>query len=246
MNKLLLCVSLLVLGMVCPLQGNAAGDWGYTGKTGPEFWHTLSPDYHMCGSGKNQTPVNISHAHDVELPPLALLYTAKGPSATHNGHSVQVDFPAGGTLAAGGKTFALRQVHFHTPSENHLNGKSYPFEAHFVHEDAQGRIAVLAVFYAEGKENPGLAALWKHMPAKKGETRNVPGGFDAQSILPKGRNYIYFNGSLTTPPCSEGVFWYVLEDIPSISGEQVKRFAKAMGHPNNRPLQPVNARVMVR
>lgn len=239
-------VLLMVFALLRALPTRAEDkDWGYVGEEGPDNWYRLDPEYRVCREGKNQAPINIVPAVDVDLPPLELSYIVGGTEIVNNGHSLQIDFPAGNTLRASGLEFALQQVHFHAPSENHLNGTAYPFEAHFVHQDAAGNLAVPAVFYVEGTGNAAFAELWKHIPAQEDEKQALPGGFAPQSILPDGRDYIYFNGSLTTPPCTEGVRWYVLKDVETISREQVETFVRVMHHPNNRPLQAVNARVIV-
>jgi len=233
---------LVVLCLVCAVPAIAASHWGYSGEFGPENWHKADPGYGLCNSGKNQTPINIEPQYKTKLPPIKLAYTHKGQSLVNNGHSIEVQFPPHNTMTVGKQTFTLVQAHFHAPSENLLNGKSYPMEGHFVHKDDKGHLAVLAVFYEEGAENPHMATLWKSMPHKAGESVHLPGdGFDGRGILPAKLDYIYFNGSLTTPPCSEGVRWYVLKKAQTVSRQQVEKFTGIIGV-NNRPLQPVNAR----
>ncbi len=155
----------------------------------------------------------------------------------NNGHTLQTSLEGKNTLTIDGKEFVLKQFHFHTPSENHVDGKEYPLEAHFVHADKAGHLAVVAVFFKLGNENPDLAKLLQNIPNKDHDVAiKVP--FDADALIPSDKDYYRFNGSLTTPPCSEGVRWLVIKDTKTISPEQVKEFAKAMGH-NNRPIQPL-------
>ncbi|MDR0934164.1 MAG: carbonic anhydrase [Burkholderiaceae bacterium] len=220
--------------------------WGYEGQFGPLNWDKADPSYFMCKSGKNQSPIDVVPAYDVKLPPLELNSTMKGDTFTNNGHTAVVHFPAGNTLMIGDEKFNLLQLHFHAPGENHLNGKGFPMEAHFVHKDSHGNLLVLALFFVEGKANPNLGKLWQALPKKEGETNKLSTSITPDALLPSVREYAYFNGSLTTPPCSEGVRWLVLEQPVTASKEQIAAFAKVMGHFNNRPLQPVNARPILK
>ncbi|MDR1360304.1 MAG: carbonic anhydrase family protein [Deltaproteobacteria bacterium] len=229
--------------LVCvPSFAGAAGHWGYTGEFPPENWHKADPSFGLCGNGKNQTPVDLVPQFTTMLPALQIAYPLKAQSFLNNGHTLQAQFPEGNTLRVGQDSFGLIQAHFHTPSENRLHGESFPLEAHFVHQSKDGELAVMAVFFAEGESSSGLDQLWRNMPKKVNETVPLPSGFDPVAILPPDREYIYFNGSLTTPPCSEGVRWYVLRTPLTVGKSQIAAFLEVMGHPNNRPLQPVNAR----
>ncbi len=141
--------------------------------------------------------------------------------------------------------FLLKQFHFHTPSENRIHGKSFPLEAHFVHIDKDGNIAVVAVMFEDGKENKSLAKIWDKMPIKEGKESKLNLKDIASELLPKNMAHYHFNGSLTTPPCTEGVRWIVLKNPVNVSKEQVTKFLNVMKHTNNRPIQPINARVIV-
>ena len=145
---------------------------------------------------------------DGELPPLELDYSAGSAEIVNNGHSIQVNYPSGSTLTVDGTSFTLQQFHFHTPSENHLAGRSFPMEAHFVHADAAGNLAVLAVMFEQRATNIPLDSLWKFMPRNVGGKTALPGSTDASSLLPPSLDYFRYNGSLTTPPCSEGCLLY--------------------------------------
>jgi carbonic anhydrase len=241
----ILCLSILLFtaAPVAERTAEAAeAHWGYIGEFAPDAWDKADPSFMICKTGKNQAPIDILPQYKTELPELHVEYPIRGNSAVNNGHTVQVQFPRGNFLKVGGDSFALVQAHFHSPAENRYQGKTYPMEAHFVHQDREGNLAVLAVLFEEGNSNPGLAFLWENMPRKTGEVKNLPGGFDPASLIPSSKEYAYFNGSLTTPPCSEGVRWYVLKDAVSAEKEQIETFSSVMGHPNNRPLQSLNAR----
>lgn len=226
-----------------------AGDkphWTYSGEEGPEHWGNLSAEYSLCGSGKNQSPINLSGMIDAKLPALKFAYTTAATEILNNGHTVQANFAPGSTLTVAGHEFELKQVHFHAPSENRIDGKSFPMEGHLVHADKDGNLAVVAVMYAEGKDSPAIAKLWGQMPAKAGDKMALSAQLKAGELLPKNRAYYRFNGSLTTPPCSEGVMWLVMKTPVNAGTEQVEAFAHTMHHPNNRPVQAVNARPVLK
>jgi carbonic anhydrase len=164
------------------------------------------------------------------LEPLKFSYKAGGDSIVNNGHAVQVSYAEGSSISVDGIQFVLKQFHFHAPSEHRLNGKSYPIEAHLVHEDG----------------NSILATLWRSMPDTEGKPHALPAPFDVARLLPGTREYYRYNGSLTTPPCTEGVRWLVLKTPVSASKQQAATLSKVLRHPNNRPVQPVNARPVLR
>lgn len=233
--------SILALGLCTVFAASAqAANWGYEGEHGPEHWGEFASE---CANGKNQSPVNIESATDADLKDLQFDYEGKVISLLNNGHTLQTSLEGSNTLKVDGKAFQLKQFHFHTPSENHVDGKEHPLEAHFVHADEQGNLAVVAVFFKLGESNSTLAKLLKNIPSKDQNIAiKVP--FDADALIPSDKEYYRFNGSLTTPPCSEGVRWFVLKDVQSISPEQVKQFANVMGE-NNRPIQALNARLIL-
>ncbi len=220
--------------------------WGYTGHGSPEKWAELSPDNKMCGVGKTQTPINITTSLDADLEPLKISYTKDSKEILNNGHTVQVNIEAGNTMDVEGLSFELKQFHFHTPSENHIDGKSFPLEAHFVHIDKKGNIAVLALMFEEGKENKQLAKIWDNMPKNADEKSQLKLAHIASSLLPENKEYYRFAGSFTTPPCTEGVRWMVLKTPVTVSKAQVEKFLNIMHHPNNRPIQATNARVIAK
>lgn len=219
--------------------------WGYTGHNTPETWGELSEKFRECGIGMNQSPINITHSLRAHLPPLVLRYTSSSKSITNNGHTAQVNMEPGSTFKIDGETFELKQFHFHIPSENHINGQSFPMEAHFVNIDKDGNLAVVAVMFKEGKNNKALVKIWNKIPDKAGETNRIKLTGIANALLPKDKHYYRFNGSLTTPPCTEGVKWFVLKTPIVASKEQIETFHHLMHHNNNRPIQPLDARVVV-
>jgi len=220
--------------------------WGYTGHEAPEHWGVLSPEYKMCKEGLSQSPIDISKKVTVaaqDLEAVEFDYKTDTESIINNGHTVQVNFKPGSSIKLDGIVFELKQVHFHTPSENTIEGKRFPLEAHFVHASADGKLAVVAVLLEEGTANEALDAIWPKMPKEKAKTGRFERPFGTMSaLLPQERSYYRFSGSLTTPPCSEGVRWIVMKQYVSLSKEQAKVFFDLMEGANSRPVQPINAR----
>ena len=194
--------------------------WGYKGDMGPDRWTSLKPEFSAC-AGKNQSPIDVSGTIDAKLKPVRFSYKAGGHEVVNNGHTIQVNIEDGSSIVVDGIQFNLKQFHFHSPSENHISGKSYPLEAHLVHADKDGNLAVVAVVFNEGKANATVAAA---------------------GLLPKSHDYYRYNGSLTTPPCSEGVRWIVMKKPMTVSKDQLDAFQTTLGFANNRPIQPANAR----
>ncbi|MGH8700384.1 MAG: carbonic anhydrase [Burkholderiales bacterium] len=223
-----------------------AQHWGYAGEAGPQNWSKLDSKFAMCGLGRNQSPIDLAGFVEAELKPLKLEYQAGAADMVNNGHTVQVNYAVGSSLTVDGRTFELRQFHFHAPSENKVSGKQFPLEGHLVHADKDGNLAVVAVMFQEGAANALLAKLWEKMPAKAGDRNALPAGLSVSQMLPADRDYYRFNGSLTTPPCSEGVWWLVVKKPMTVSKAQVDQFSKAVGFANNRPVQPVYARPVLR
>lgn len=215
--------------------------WTYSGEEGPEKWAKLAPEFVAC-AGKNQSPINLTGFIEADLNPIKISYQAGGNEILNNGHTVQVNYAAGSSISVDGIQFELKQFHFHAPSENHINGKSYAMEVHLVHADKDGNLAVVAIMFTEGAENSALAKIWSLIPKKAGGTNVPQPSFSVAQLLPSDHGYYRFNGSLTTPPCTEGVRWLVMKKPVSASKEQVEVFSHVMHHPNNRPVQPVNAR----
>ncbi len=222
--------------------------WSYQGKTGPEYWALLSDEFNTCHAGKNQSPINISTAVPAKLKGIRFEYNMLVPeNMVNNGHTIQVNIRSGGKITIDDKAFFLKQIHFHTPSEHRIDGTSYPLEAHFVHVSKDNEIAVVALLYRPGPVNTALDPLLKVMPFNVGETTR-PGVrdlelFERDKVV---KNYFRYSGSLTTPPCTEGVRWIVLQTRSNVNRQQLEAFQYALKHPNNRPLQPLNGRVVVK
>jgi len=220
-------------------------DWGYEGAEGPSHWGDLKPEYKACKLGQHQSPINIRAAQKLAMPRIEFHYKASPLNLINNGHAIQINYAPGSFIVIGDKRYELRQFHFHHPSEEEVNGNGFEMEAHLVHSDAGGRLAVVAVLFSEGSSNATLAKIWRYLPDEVGKERSVTGEtINAASLLPQVTGYYGFDGSLTTPPCSEPVSWIVLKTPVTASAEQVAGFAKLYLH-NTRPIQPLNGRTVL-
>jgi len=236
----------LLLGASLASADEAAPSWTYKGETGPSHWPTLKPEYQECKLGKHQSPIDIRGSRAAALPAIEFSYQAAPLNIINNGHTIQVNLPPGSFITVGGKRYDLVQFHFHHPSENRLNGRAFPLELHLVHKDADGKLAVVGVLLADGRANPVIADVWKHIPVEK-EKEISPDGVtvDPSGLVPANHAYFTFAGSLTTPPCSEEVTWFLLRTPGTVDSPAVKTFAGM--YPNNaRPTQPLNGRTVQR
>lgn len=219
--------------------------WGYQGQEDPAHWGKLSPEFALCEKGMNQSPINIQGALETHQNKLALAFQQGDQQIVNNGHTIQINVSEGNTLILDNDSFTLQQFHFHAPSENEIDGKHFPLEAHFVYKDKDGALAVLALMFKEGKANPLLDNAWQVMPAQVGKTVTLTHPVDIKSLLPEKLDFYRFSGSLTTPPCSEGVTWMVLEQPVNASAAQIKTLRSVLHHANNRPVQSLHGRVIV-
>ncbi|MDR0565248.1 MAG: carbonic anhydrase family protein [Azoarcus sp.] len=224
-----------------------AAHWGYEGEGSPERWGELDNAWKTCKLGMNQSPINIDATLNARISPLPINYIDAPETLVNNGHTIQANMKADAktTITIDNKPYTLHQFHFHAPSENTIRGKYYAMEMHLVHKNAEGEIAVVAVMFEKGAENTELDKLWKVMPEQADKKSLIEDSFDINKLLPKEKNYWRFSGSLTTPPCSEGIIWLVLKRPLTLSEKQLEKFAHAMHHPNNRPVQPLHGRTVV-
>ena len=231
------------LGTTQGRESAGSAHWSYSGKTGPEHWAELDPAYAACQRGHAQSPIDIRDTSPGKHMPLAFAYRAGATSAVNNGHTVEFDVEDGGSVRVDAVTYQLSNVHFHTPSEERFDGKVYPMAAHLVHRDNAGNLAVVAVMFEEGQENAALADVFAAMPERAGRTAKLPHPLDASAFLPTDRAFYAFVGSLTTPPCSEGVQWRVLKEPVQISAAQLAAF-RQLYPMNARPVQQRNDRAV--
>ncbi len=244
--RILSIITLGWLALVGPSNG-ADHDvhWAYEGEHGPEHWGELSPDFIQCKVGVNQSPIDITSTIESDLPPLVLDYTSNTTSLVNNGHTAQVNVEPGNFLRVGGEQFELLQFHIHVPSEHWIDGKESMLEVHYVHRNTNGQLAVIAVLYNEGTDSRKVAQHIDAIPTELGIT--VPFVFSLSDfpLVNWDKDYYRYNGSLTTPPCSEGVRWYVLKEQHSISRKRRDKFNRLIGDDARGP-QPINARPILR
>ncbi|MBF0621785.1 MAG: carbonic anhydrase family protein [Magnetococcales bacterium] len=235
-------------------DSHAVAHWSYDGEGGPAHWGSLSEGNTLCDAGKKQSPVDLPVTEGACLLPALILPEAPMVLARHygsvpvniinNGHTIQLDGNQGGYITLDGLRYDLLQIHFHSPSEHTVGGKSYPLEAHMVHKSAEGGLAVVGVLMEEGAENAFLKPMWQGLPAKADQHFiQKDATLDINALLPGDETFLTLSGSLTTPPCSEDVRWLVMNTPVTLSAQQVKQFATL--HPgSNRPVQPLNGRAV--
>jgi carbonic anhydrase len=218
--------------------------WSYEGSNGPQHWAELKPEFAACGAGKRQSPIDIQDGARLELEPIKFDYRAAPLRILDDGHTVQINYAEGSSISISGVRYDLKQFHFHKPAEERVNGKVYDMVAHLVHQSAEGRLAVIAVLMEAGAQNEFLAALWPHLPLESGREIAPPDvAIDVTALLPESRAYFAYMGSMTTPPCSEGVLWLVMKTPVPISAAQSAVFAK-LYKMNARPVQAANGRLI--
>lgn len=252
MNKARMTWTLPVIAVLLLPNGLSAQwktPWTYEGKTGAEHWGELDPAYALCNTGKEQSPVDIRNAEKADLPPLRFEYTS-GPlkHLINNGYAIRVNYhedsDSKNYLLVGDTRYQLTQFHFHHPSEEYVDGKPYVMAVHLMHQSSDGKSAGVTVFLRAGKSNPTIQKIWEHMPATKGNEIDVPGvEINPGDLLPTDAAYYTYMGSLTAPPCTEGVTWFVLKNPVDISPQQISAFAKLYPH-DVRPIQPLNGRIV--
>ena len=228
--------------------------WDYGQEHGPAQWGGLSPKFAACGEGRSQSPIDLAVSAPTPLPDpvvahdpaaLRIVHHEHKADVVNTGHSIQVDYPDADSLTVGPDAFALLQYHFHSPSEHTVQGRHAPVEMHLVHKSADGRLAVVGVLIEEGAANPAFEPIWANLPAQKGVESHLDHvKVDVDDLLPRDRGTWRYDGSLTTPPCSEGVKWFVLTKPITLSAEQIAKL-RAVLQANNRPVQPLNDRVVV-
>ena len=216
--------------------------WGYEGEHGPAQWAKLSPAWSKCDSGTRQSPIDIREGFRVDLEPIKFDYKPSRLNVIDNGHTIQVNVGGSNSITVMGRTYELVQFHFHRPAEERINGKGFEMVAHLVHKDLDGKLAVVAVMIERGKPQSLIQAVWNNLPLEKNEPL-ATAPIDIAQILPSRREYYTYMGSLTTPPCSEGVLWMVMKDPVEASAEQIAIFSR-MYPMNARPLQAASGRMI--
>ena len=218
--------------------------WGYGPEDGPAAWGRLSSEYALCAVGNRQSPIDIVGATQAEVPPVAFHYRPMKLEVEHNGHTVEVVSTSENWIEVGGARYDLTQFHFHTPGEHTVEGRPFAMEVHFVHRNEEGTLAVVGVLVRRGGEHRVLDALAGHLP-EPGESLAIEEmTITASELLPEASRIFRYEGSLTTPPCSEGVQWFVFETPVEVSAAALAAFEAILGN-NSRPVQPLNGRELL-
>lgn len=222
----------------------AAVHWTYHGQEGPEHWGALSKDFALCSNGTKQSPIDIVNRAPKDLPNIVFHYQASIPKIVNNGHTIQVSYDPGNSIEVDGEPYALVQFHFHAPSEHSVNGKLADAEVHLVHQNASGKLAVVGVLINKGAENALIKPVLDSLPNHEGPAQPLAAPFNPEGLVPMRQTTFRYEGSLTTPPCTEGVTWLVMTEPIQMSARQLAAFADLFKG-NNRPVQPLNQRPVV-
>lgn len=217
--------------------------WAYNGEAGPKAWGGLKPEFAKCANGTRQSPIDIKGGIAVDLEPVQFDYKASPFRVIDNGHTVQVNIDGGNAIVVGGRRYELAQFHFHRPAEERIDGRSFEMSLHLVHKDPEGRLAVVGLLLDRGGPQPVVQTVWNNLPLEKGDEVSTRAVLDLNHLLPPDRGYYTYMGSLTTPPCSEGVLWMVMRQPVPVSPEQIDIFARL--YPMNaRPVQQAAGRMI--
>jgi len=220
-------------------QVHKSPHWSYDGDEGPSHWGDLNPDFAPCKNGHHQSPIDIRNPQKADLPPIRLDYKPSPLHIIDNGHTIMINYAPGSSIRVGDKQYALKQFHFHRPSEEKINGKTYEMVVHLVHADQDGNLAVVAILLESGKDNPLIQELWNDLPKEKEKEERLDTiTINAANLLPADSGYYTFSGSLTTPPCSENVIWFVLKRPVSVSAAEIEQFSRLYRN-DARPTQPL-------
>ena len=238
-SSLILCALFAVLSYSQPAHHTP--HWSYLGATGPVHWGDLSSEFSTCKTGHQQSPLDITNAVPSDLPAIDFHYEPATLKIIDNGHTIQVTYPPGSYITIGNQRYQLLQFHFHHPSEELIQGKAYDLVIHLVHQDAEEHKAVVAVLVNQGQNNPALDTIFSHLPKSRGKEVETHISINARDLLPAERSYYTFPGSLTTPPCSEGVTWFVLKTPLTLSKSALAQFTQLYPH-NVRPAQRLYGR----
>jgi carbonic anhydrase len=225
-------------------QEHGAPHWSYDGQTGPSHWGELSADFAPCKIGHHQSPIDIDATQKADLPAIQFDYKATPLHIIDNGHTVMINYAPGSSIRVGDKRYELKQFHFHRPSEEKIKGKRYEMVVHLVHVAQDGSVAVVAVLLQQGGDNPLIDELWGDLPTQKNQEQHWDKvQINASTLLPADRGYYTFSGSLTTPPCTENVTWYVLKHPVTLSAAEITQYSK-LYRDDARPTQPSYDRVV--
>jgi carbonic anhydrase len=243
MHRCLFLTATLVLAVAGTLAASEEPHWTYAGEEGPEHWGELAETFDLCARGANQSPVDLVAHINADLPQLDFDYKKPGVKEIHTGHAIQEQVNPGNYVTFMDQRYELEQFHFHSPSEHTITGQSFPMEVHLVHQDEANNYLVVGLMFKEGERNELMDAL----PSFRKQRGEDPYGdpIDFNDLITDRSDYFLYNGSLTTPPCTEGVRWVVIKQPIIASAEQIQHYHDLLGFDNNRPVQPHNSRLIL-
>ena len=252
-NKLFLLGLLAITSLVLAACGAkvedphpvAAVHWTYEGEEGPDHWGEIDPAYAACGTGKSQSPIDVETPAGDDLTNISFHYQPSDLNILNNGHTVQVNYDSGSYIELDGVRYDVAQFHYHAPSEHAVDGKLFAAELHIVHKNADDGLAVVGILLNEGAQNDALQPFIANLPAEESEAKDAGVKINAADFLPAAQTTYRYSGSLTTPPCSEGVNWLLMTTPVEVSAEQITALKSLFDHGNNRPVQPLNDRPLV-
>ena len=244
---IILTAALMAVMSACQIGENRTtvsaeyAEWGYDGEVSPEHWAELSPENIKCLEGHLQSPIDIlTFESDTFSGSIEFDYHPSHIDVSNNGHTIQATLADSNTLRVNHHEYRMLQLHFHEPAEHHIDGVIYPMEVHFVHQDKEGSLAVVALLVKEGLENEYLSMIWDDVPEHANEHHEEAKDLLLAEMFPTDKRIYHYLGSLTTPPCTEGVEWFVLDTPIAMSKDQIQRF-RSLYHGNNRPVQDNSA-----
>lgn len=217
--------------------------WTYEGEEGPEHWGEIDPSYAVCGTGTHQSPIDISTPNEKDLANIVFHYESSQVNILNNGHTVQVNYDAGSYIELDTVRYDVLQFHYHAPSEHTVDGKEFPAELHIVHKNEDDGLAVVGILLEEGTDNSAFESFINNLPAEKSDVKDAGVTINANELLPTVQTTFRYSGSLTTPPCTEGVSWLVMTNPVEVSSKQLSKL-EALFEENNRPVQPLNERLL--
>jgi len=217
--------------------------WASEIPAGPDQWGQLRPEFSQCSNGTRQSPIDIRDGISVQLDPVQFDYKSSAFGVVDTGRTVQVNVSPGNSIEVMGRKYELVRFDFQRPSEERIDGRQFDMGVHLVHKDAQGRTAIVAVLLDRGADQPVIQTVWNNLPLEKGEELTAKSGIDLTHLLPSDRRYFTYMGSMTTPPCKEGVLWMVMKNPVAISSEQLAVFSR-LYRMNARPVQSASGRLI--
>ncbi|HCB01254.1 MAG TPA: hypothetical protein DEP19_02630 [Anaerolineae bacterium] len=240
--RLALLTSIFIFFIGACAPQSQSPHWTYEGEEGPQHWGELDDSYAVCGTGTHQSPIDISAPSEQDLANIVFHYESSQVNIFNNGHTVQVNYDAGSYIELDSVRYDVLQFHYHAPSEHTVDGKEFPAELHIVHKNAEGKLAVVGILLEEGSQNEAYQPFIENLPKQKSDAQDAGVSINANDLLPSIQTTFRYSGSLTTPPCSEGVSWLLMTTPVEVSSEQLSTLESIFEEGNNRPVQPLNNR----